>query len=238
MILILSYLVLRNPTRRVSARKRGSLTFLLALGALTWLIGFSGLGQLSAVRSGVSASASDIYGSTLSSFDVMGLAEYVLESGVHPGQLHGASYIALPAELVPRAVFKSKATPPAIALLTSIFGPIGASAPLWEEGVINGGAFGDVTSMILVGAAWGCFNRRAASSRHRAGRTAAAIGPVWILILYQALSRILLLATIDLCGSMMIALLLWNWIESAPARLEGPGQRDQAADVGVEELLT
>jgi len=237
MILIMSYLILKNPARAAGVRKRGGLTFLLALGALTWLIGFSGLGQLSAVRSGVSVSASGIYGSTLSSFDVMGSAEYVLESGVHPGQLHGASYIALPAELVPRAVFKSKTVPPAIALLTSIFGPIGTSAPLWEEGVINGGAFCDITMMILIGAAWGCLNRRAASSRHQAGRTAAAIGPVWILILYQAFSRILILATIDLCGSMIIALLLWNWIESAPARLEHLRQRDQAADAGVEELL-
>jgi hypothetical protein len=223
MILILSYLILKNPFRMASARRKGGLTFLLALGAATWLIGFSGLGQLSAVRSGVSASPAYIYGSTLSSFDVMGSAEYVLESGVDPGQLRGASYIALPAEFVPRAVFKSKATPPATSLLTSVFGPIGASAPLWEEGVINMGAFGDITLMILIGAAWGYFSRRAVSSRHRIGKTAAAVGPVWILILYQALSRILIFATVDLCGSMIIALLLWNWIEQEPAQSDHYG---------------
>lgn len=219
MVLILSYLILKNPFRAAKPTSRNRLIFVLALGAATWLIGFSGLGQLSAIRSGVSGSESFIYKSTLSSFDVMGSAEYLLESGVDPGQLHGASYIRLPAELVPRAVLGPKTSPPATALLTAIFGPIGASAPLWEEGVLNMGDLGDIISMVFIGASWGFFYRRATSSRNRFGRTAAAIGPVWILILYQALSRMLMLAAIDLYGSIIIALLLWNWIQEEPAQL-------------------
>ena len=39
--------------------------------------------------------------------DVMGSAEYLLEAGARPGQLRGSSYLALPSELIPRAILRS-----------------------------------------------------------------------------------------------------------------------------------
>ena len=44
--------------------------------------------------------------------------------------------------------------------------------------------------------------------------TIASIGPVWIFFAYQALSRMLMLATIRLFGSVILGLLLWNWMQA------------------------
>jgi hypothetical protein len=150
---------------------------------------------------------------TLSSFDVMSSAEYLLESGVQAGELHGASYLALPDELIPRFLLGSRSTPPAVEVeQTKLGAKVGASAPLWIEGVLNLGAVGDVLSMIVVSGSWGLLLRKAILSRSGLGRAVAAVGPVWILFAYQALSRILLIATIELFGSIIVGLLFWGWI--------------------------
>jgi hypothetical protein len=215
MILVLAYLIKNNPFKAVHmVSGRRLVSFVMIAGAI-WLVAFSGLGKLSALRSGASVPASYIYNSTLSSFDVMGSAEYLLEGGGEPGQLHGSSYLALPSELVPHVVLGSRTTPPAAAAESAIFGQTGASAPLWEEGVLNFGIYGEVISMMLIGALWGAAFRWANLSRRQLATTTAAIGPVWILFLYQALSRILLVAAIDLFGSIVVALLLWNWIQAS-----------------------
>lgn len=214
LILILSYLILRRPNRRVASSPTQGLVLLILCAVTVWLIGFSGLGQLSIFRSGASASTPSVYTQrTLQSFDVISSAEYLLESGVQPGQLHGASYLALPDELIPRFLLGPRATPPAVAVEEGELGEkVGASAPLWIEGVLNLGAVGDVLSMIVVAGSWGLFLRKATSSHSELGRAVATLGPVWILFAYQALSRILLTATIDLFVSIIIGLLLWNWI--------------------------
>jgi hypothetical protein len=226
MILVLAYLIKINPFKAVHGVSGRRLVSLVMVAGAIWLVAFSGLGKLSALRSGASVPASYIYNNTLSSFDVMGSAEYLLEAGAEPGQLHGSSYLALPSELVPHVLLGSRTSPPAAAVESAIFGTIGASAPLWEEGVLNFGAYGDVISMMLIGVLWGAAFRWATFSRRRLAITAAAIGPVWILFLYQVLSRILILAVIDLFGGAIIALLLWNWIQAStgltPA--EHPGE--------------
>jgi hypothetical protein len=233
MILVLAYIIVSKPFRAVrhGTFSHRVLFFVMIAGAI-WLVGFSGLGKLSALRSGASLPASYIYNNTLSSFDVMGSAEYLLEAGGKPGQLRGASYLALPNELIPHALIGSRASPPTSAAQSAIFGNIGASAPLWIEGVLNFGAYGDIISMSIIGLLWGAAFRWATSSRSQIAITAAAIGPAWILFLYQALSRILILAAIDLFGSMIIAIILWNWIQSntnhAPASYLGrPAQASQ-----------
>ena len=225
MILVASYLILRNPVRRIRSSLIQKLAF-LALGVIAvWLVGFGGLGQLSVLRSGIPASSPAAYTErTLASLDVMGSAEYLLESGVRPGQLGGASYYKLPAELVPRTLLGSKADPPAITTVQGVFGATaGASAPLWIEGVLNFGAVGDVLSMATAAGLWAFFLRKAVSSQSRLGRTAAAIGPVWILFSYQALSRILLIASIDVFASIILGILIWNWmqVETTVAPAEG-----------------
>jgi hypothetical protein len=214
LILIFSYLILRRPSRRTKGSPVQGLVLLILGVAVVWLIGFSGLGQLSTLRSGVSASTPAVYTQrTLSSFDVMSSAEYLLESGVQPGQLHGASYVALPGELIPHFFLGARSTPPAVEVEQGELGEkVGASAPLWMEGVLNLGAAGDVFSMIAVAGSWGLLFRKAISSDSGLGKAVAAIGPVWALFAYQALSRILLIATIDLAGSIIVGLLLWNWI--------------------------
>ncbi len=144
---------------------------LFMLGAtMVWLIGFSGLGQLSILRSGMTASSPSVYTEkTLASLDVISSAEYVLESGVQPGELHGASYLALPSELIPRLLLGSRPTPPALVPEQYLFGmKSGASAPLWMEGVLNLGAAGEFVSMVAFAGLWGLLLRRAMSSR-RAG---------------------------------------------------------------------
>ena len=226
LILILSYLILRRPNRRARGSPIQGLVLLVLGAAAVWLIGFSGLGQLSVLRSGVSATTPSVYTQrTLSSFDVMSSAEYLLESGVHAGDLHGASYLALPDELIPRFLLGSRSTPPAAEVEQAELGAkVGASAPLWIEGVLNLGAVGDVLSMIVVSGSWGLLLRKAISSQSGLGRAVAAIGPVWILFAYQALSRILLIATMELFGSIIIGLLLWNWIhieEGASTAMSG-----------------
>jgi hypothetical protein len=232
LILILSYLILRRPNRRAGGSPIQGLVLLILCAVTVWLIGFSGLGQLSILRSGTSAATPSVYTQrTLQSFDVISSAEYLLESGVQPGQLHGASYLALPDELIPRFLLGARSTPPAVQVEGGELGEkVGASAPLWIEGVLNLGAVGDVLSMIVVAGSWGLFLRKATSSRGELGRAVAALGPVWILFAYQALSRILLIATIDLFASVVIGLLLWNWIhveEDASAAM--PVSEPQAA---------
>ena len=215
MILVLAYLIKVNPFKAIHGVSGRRLVSLVMVAGAIWLVAFSGLGKLSALRSGASVPASYIYTSTLSSFDVMGSAEYLMEAGGKPGPLHGSSYLALPSELVPHVLLGSRARPPAAAAQSAIFGNTGASAPLWEEGVLNFGAYGDVISMMLIGALWGAAFRWATLSQRRLAITASAIGPVWILFLYQILSRILVLAAVDLFGSMVVALLLWNWIQAS-----------------------
>ncbi len=221
MILILSYLILRSPLRRAGGSPIQWLVLLSLGAAAVWLIGFSGLGELSVLRSGAPASKSSVYTQkTLSSFDVMSSAEYLLESDARPGQLHGTSYLALPDEFIPRFLLGSRATPPAVRLEQDTFGTkTGASAPLWIEGVLNLGAAGDLLSMIAFSGLWGLLLRTAISSRSRIGRTMASMGPVWILFAYQALSRVLMISAIHLFASIILGLLLWDWMqtESSPS---------------------
>ena len=90
LILILAYLILRRPSRAAGSPTHG-LVLLILSAAAVWLIGFSGLGQLSLLRSGVSASSSSVNTQkTLSSFDVMSSAEYLLNRVPQPAQLHGS----------------------------------------------------------------------------------------------------------------------------------------------------
>ncbi len=215
LILLLSYLILRRPFRTSRGSFVQRLVLLLTGVAAVWLVGFSGLGQLSVLRSGVPESTSSEYTErTLSSFDVMGSAEYLLESGGQPGQLHGSSYLALPDELIPHVLLGSRSAPPAVEIEQGVLGAkTGASAPLWIEGALNFGTLGDFLSMAVFAGLWSLILRRAISSRSRLGRVAAAIGPVWILLAYQALSRILIVATIDLFASIIIGLVLWNWMQ-------------------------
>jgi hypothetical protein len=217
MILILSYLILRNPIRSIRGSLIQKLTFLLISSVAVWLVAFNGLGQLSVLRSGVPASTSSVYTErTLSSLDVMGSGEYLLESGIRPGQLQGASYLALPSELIPRMLLGTRsADPPAIETMQSVFGATtGASAPLWVEGVLNFGSLGDILSMVLCAGLWGLLLRRAISSPSRLGRTTTAFGPVWTLFAYQALSRIPIIAAIELFASIVVGILIWNWIQA------------------------
>jgi hypothetical protein len=223
MILVLSYLILRRPRRRVGASSIQWLVLLSLGAAAVWLIGFSGLGQLSVLRSGVPASSPSVYTQkTLSSFDVMSSAEYLFETGTQPGQLHMASYLALPAESVPRFLLGSRSTPPAVEAEQGTFGmKTGASAPLWIEGLLNQGAAGDLLSMVVFAGLWGLLLRQALSSPSRIGRTVASLGPVWILFAYQALSRVLMIAAIHLFASVVLGLLLWNWMQAGEGSLEG-----------------
>jgi hypothetical protein len=221
MILLLAYPILKKPFRSARSTNSQRALFVITLLAAVWLIGFSGLGKISAVRSGISVSVSDAYSSdTASSFDVMSSAEYLFEAGVEPDQLHGASYIDLPSELIPRVVVPSRGLPPSTDLQATVFGPIGASAPLWIEGVLNLGRWGALISMAVISFCWGMAFRSAASSKRRIAETATVIGPVWVLFLYQALSRILMLAVIDLFASMVIALAIWAWVEKASKNSE------------------
>jgi hypothetical protein len=215
MILVMSYLILRHPFRNIRVSLGQGLLFLLIGASAVWLVGFAGLGHLSVLRSGTQAPTSSVYTKmTLSSFDVMGAAEFLLESGVQPAGLHGASYLALPGELIPRVILGSRATPPAAKSEQNALGTAtGASAPLWMEGVLNLGGPGDLVSMVVVTGLWGLLLRRAVSSQSRLGKTVAAIGPAWILFAYQALSRILMIATIDLFASIIVGLLIWNWMQ-------------------------
>lgn len=216
MILIISYLILRNPVRNIRGSLIQKFIFVLASLAAVWLIGFGGLGQLSVLRSGIPASTPSVYTErTLSSLDVMGAAEYLLESGVRPGQLHGASYLSIPAEFVPHVFLEGRSGPPAIGVVEGVFGiKTGASAPLWIEGVLNYGAAGDLLSMAFLAGLWCFFMRRAISSSSEVGRAVASFGPVWILFAYQALSRILIIATIDVFTCVIIGVFIWNWIQA------------------------
>lgn len=238
MILALSYIILRHPFQRI----RGSLTqkvvCVLIGAAAVWLIGFSGLGQLSVLRSGIVTSNSSVDTQmTSSSFDVMGSAEYLLESGAEPAQLGGSSYLALPGELIPRALLGSKSTPPAAQLEQSKLGTAtGASAPLWIEGVLNLGGLGDFLSMVVVAGVWGLLLRKALSSRRRIGATAAAIGPAWLLFAYQALSRLLIIAAIQLLGSIIIGLLIWNWIQLESGALDVVLNEKSGGEIVCREL--
>jgi hypothetical protein len=219
--LIVSYLILRHPLRQVPSSLTQLLVLLLVGGAAVWLVGFAGIGQLSILRSGQPASSPSLRTQeTLRALDVMGSAEFLLEAGARPGQLRGSSYVALLREFVPRALLGSRSTPPAVQLEQNELGRTGSSAPLWIEGVLNFGVLGALLSMVIVAAAWGLFWQKAVCARGRLGRSAAAIGPVWVLFAYQALSRILMIAAIELVASIVIGLWMWNWMQAdaAPAR--------------------
>ena len=114
MILVMSYLILRHPFRKIRGSLGQGLVFLLIGASAVWLVGFAGLGQLSVLRSGARATASSVYTKmTLSSFDVMGSAEFLLESGIRPAELHWeTSDLALPGELIPHVIIGSRAVPP------------------------------------------------------------------------------------------------------------------------------
>lgn len=228
MILILSYLFLRRPNRRGGGTPLQWLVLLMLGATMVWLIGFSGLGQLSILRSGMTASSPSVYTEkTLASLDVISSAEYVLESGVQPGELHGASYLALPSELIPRLLLGSRPTPPALVPEQYLFGlKSGASAPLWMEGVLNLGAAGEFVSMVAFAGLWGLLLRRAMSSRSRLGRTVASMGPIWILFAYQALSRILMSGVIHLLAGVILGLLLWSWMQVDAESPGGSGKAD------------
>lgn len=216
MILIFSYLILRSPKRWAGGSFVQWLVFFVLGAAAAWLIGFSGLGQLSILRSGASVSSSSVYTQkTVSSLDVMSSAEYLMETNGQPGQLHGASYLALPDELIPRFLLGARSAPPAIQVVREAFGmKTGASAPLWIEGVLNQGVVGDFLSMVVFAGLWGLLFRRAISSPSSTGRISVLIGPVWILFAYQALSRVLLIASLYLFVSAVIGLMLWNWMQA------------------------
>ena len=101
-ILILSYVVLRRPNRYKGGTPIQALV-LLALGAAAvWLIGFSGLGQLSVLRSGMPASTRSVYTQkTLSSFDVMSSAEYLMESGAQAASCTARPILPFPMSSYP-----------------------------------------------------------------------------------------------------------------------------------------
>jgi hypothetical protein len=227
LILILSYILTRRPYRGIRSSLTHKSAFLLIAASAVWLFGFAGLGQLSLLRSGQDIStASARTQRTLLSFDVMGSAEFLLESGARPGQLHGSSYLALPDELIPRALLGSRSTPPAAEAEQNVLGRTGASAPLWVEGVLNFGMPGDLFSMLFVSGIWCYLLRRAIFSPRPIGGTVAAIGPVWVLFAYQALSRLLLIAAIDLLVSIVVGLLVWEWIQKSEGE---PRRRDADA---------
>ena len=149
----------------------------------------------------------------------------------------GSSYLALPGELIPRALLGSKSTPPAAQLEQSKLGTAtGASAPLWIEGVLNLGGLGDFLSMVVVAGVWGLLLRKALSSRRRIGATAAAIGPAWLLFAYQALSRLLIIAAIQLLGSIIIGLLIWNWIQLESGALDVVLNEKSGGEIVCREL--
>lgn len=102
MILIFSYLILRRPNRSAGGSPVQGLVLLILCASTVWLIGFSGLGQLSILRAGASASNPSVYTQrTLSSFDIMSSAEYLLESGVRPGSCTGLPISFSPVSLYP-----------------------------------------------------------------------------------------------------------------------------------------
>jgi hypothetical protein len=227
LILILSYIIKRHPFRAIRSSLTQKFVFLLIGASAVWLVGFGGLGQLSLLRAGEEIStASARTQRTLSSLDVMGSAEFLLESGARPGQLHGSSYLALPDELIPRALLGSRSTPPAAEAEVNVLGSTGASAPLWIEGVLNFGVLGDLFSMIFVSGIWSYLLRRAISSPRPMGGAVATIGPVWVLFAYQALSRLLLIGDIDLFASIVIGLVIWEWIQKSEGK---PQPRDVGA---------
>ena len=246
--LIASFLILRHPLRRIPSSLTQLLVLLLVGGAAVWLVGFGGIGQLSILRSGqATTSASLSTQETLRSLDVMGSAEFLLEAGARPGQLRGSSYVALLREFVPRALLGSRSTPPDVQLEQNELGPTGSSAPLWIEGVLNFGALGDLLSMAVVAAAWGLLLQKAVRSRGRLAGTAAGVGPVWVLFAYQALSRILMTAAIELVASIVIGLWIWTWMQQTAEpsttwgnRRSGPMYRTEGptrdgAEAGAED---
>jgi hypothetical protein len=85
---------------------------------------------------------------------------------------------------------------------------------------------GDLFSMLFVSGIWCYLLRRAIFSPRPIGGTVAAIGPVWVLFAYQALSRLLLIAAIDLLVSIVVGLLVWEWIQKSEGE---PRRRDADA---------
>lgn len=187
--------------------------------------------QIAALRSGQDAPpASDVLQVAVDSVDVVGTAE-VLFQRVRPGELAGESYTQLPGLFLPRRFVPDKQSPVADELVrTQLIESSGFSAPLWIEPVLNFGTAGGLVFALLYAFGAVLALQWLVLSTRTVPTALALLGPVWLMLSYQLLSRLTtfgLLTTFAsfvggaaLCAALS-ARAAASAIESSPLRLSG-----------------
>ncbi len=147
--------------------------------------------QIAALRSAQDAPpASELIHTTVDSLDVVGTAE-VLFQRTRPGELAGESYTQLPQLFLPRRFAPDKQSPVADDLVrTQLIESSGFSAPLWIEPVLNFGTTGALVFGLLYALAAVLSLQWLVLSPRTVPSALALLGPVWLMLSYQLLSRL------------------------------------------------
>jgi hypothetical protein len=158
--------------------------------------------QIAALRSGQDAPpASELIDTTVDSLDVVGTAE-VLFQRVRPGELAGESYTQLPQLFLPRRFAPDKQSPIADDLVrTQLIESSGFSAPLWIEPVLNFGTAGALVFGMLYALVAVLALQWLALTTRTVPTALALLGPVWLMLSYQLLSRLTAFGLLTTFGS-------------------------------------
>lgn len=167
--------------------RRGVAIAVIAIVVIVGVVGFVGI--RGATRSNFEVGGLGlVLERAVLSLDVLGSTEAAFIAGATPGELTGRSYRELPVLLLPNSLVDDRAPRVAAADATIdayLIETYGYSAPLWIETALNlplGSAY-----IVLVLGAFFVTAALAVASRYWA---VAAAGPAWVLVGYQALSRV------------------------------------------------
>ena len=231
-ILALGWLVAQYGPSLARTSRRAERFVVAAVCGIAALYGAAyGAVAIASLRSGVEASNERSMASqAVDSLDVIGTTEALLLSGARVGELAGRSYTELPLLFVPRRFLPDKPGPASDELMRQTLSETaGFSAPAWVEPVLNFStgaafAFGALYALVIISVL-----RRLQRLPWGLAGAAAALGPVWLLVSYQLLSRLTSLQLLTSFVSITLGLVIGAQVTRPPRRERADSPADPAA---------
>ena len=177
--------ILRQRPRRIIALLGGACAFVVVVQAA---------GIIADQRVRLDTTDDSAVRRAIESTEVLGSSEALLSSNVEFGELAGSSYSGLPGLFIPaRLSGVPKQGPSADELMRDRLAlHAGYSAPLWIEPALNYRGPGALTFSFLYAFLTVLWLRWMRQRGARFAVAATAVGPVWVLVSYVALSRLTL----------------------------------------------